>query len=50
VITAEISIGLPLASFTLRTSVSRLRIRSDRLRRMVSGLIQWNPDVRIVPM
>jgi hypothetical protein len=49
VITAEISIGLPLASLTLSTSVSRLRIRSDRLRRMVSGLTQWNPERRTVP-
>jgi hypothetical protein len=49
VITAEISIGLPLASLTLSTWVSRLRIRSETWRRLVSGLSQWNPGLRTVP-
>ena len=50
VMTAAISTGLPAASLTLRTSLSKLRILSDTRDRMVKGLIHQNPSLRTEPM
>jgi hypothetical protein len=48
--TAAISIGLPSASLTLVTSVWWLRMRVETGRRVVNGLTQRSPVVRIVPV
>ena len=48
--TAAISTGLPTASLTFSVSLSRLRTRSEKLRRTVNGLTQRRPSWRIVPM